>query len=82
MKLELVRKNLEQARILKPVDSITNFEIQNYYQNEPKFDGVHSKNNLSKTKYWVYLVNIDENKSVEWFYMLTVKSIWTGSDRD
>ena len=24
--------------------SLTNFEIQNYYQNEPKFNGVYSRN--------------------------------------
>ena len=25
---------------------LTNFEIQKYYQNEPKFNGVYSRNNL------------------------------------
>ena len=29
---------------------LTNFEIQKYYQNEPKFNGVSSRNNLSKKK--------------------------------
>ena len=27
---------------------LTNFEIQNYYQNEPKFNAVFSRNNLLK----------------------------------
>ena len=27
---------------------LTNFEIQKYYQNEPKFDVVYSVNNLAK----------------------------------
>ena len=27
---------------------LTNFEIQKYYQNEPKFNCVHSRNNLPK----------------------------------
>ena len=27
---------------------LTNFEIQNYYQNEPRFNGVFSRNNLPK----------------------------------
>ena len=27
---------------------LTDFEIEKYYQNEPKFDDVYSKNNLSK----------------------------------
>ena len=29
---------------------LTNFEIQNYCQNEPKFNRVYSRNNLSKIK--------------------------------
>ena len=29
---------------------LTNFEIEKYYQNEPKFNGVYSRNNLSKIK--------------------------------
>ena len=27
---------------------LINFEIQKYYQNEPRFNGVCSRNNLSK----------------------------------
>ena len=27
---------------------LTNFEIQKYYQNEPKFNGVFSRDNLPK----------------------------------
>ena len=29
---------------------LINFEIQKYYQNEPKFNGVYSRNNLPKIK--------------------------------
>ena len=29
---------------------LTNFETQKYYQNEPKFNGIYSRNNLSKIK--------------------------------
>ena len=29
---------------------LTNFEMQKYYQNEPKFNGVYSRNNLPKIK--------------------------------
>ena len=29
---------------------LTNFEIEKYYQNEPKFDGVYSRNNLPKQR--------------------------------
>ena len=29
---------------------LTNFEIQKYYQNEPRFNGVYSRDNLTKIK--------------------------------
>ena len=29
---------------------LTKFDIQKYYQNEPKFNGVYSRNNSLKTK--------------------------------
>ena len=30
-----------------PPHPLTNFEIPNYYQNEPRFNGVYSRDNLS-----------------------------------
>ena len=39
---------------------LSNFEIQKYYQNEPKFNGIYSRNNLSKIKDGAYIVNLDE----------------------
>ena len=40
---------------------LTNFEIQKYYQNEPRFDGVYSKNNLpKKIKDGAYVINLDK----------------------
>ena len=29
---------------------LANFEMQKYYENEPKFNGVYSRNNLSKIR--------------------------------
>ena len=43
----------------------TNFGIQKYYQNEPKFKGVYSRNNLPKMKDEAYAINYDEFKSME-----------------
>ena len=43
----------------------TNFEIQKYYQNEPKFKGVYSRNNFPKIKDEAYVINHDEFKSIE-----------------
>ena len=33
-----------------PPHFLTNFEIQKSYQNEPKFNGVYSRNNSPKIK--------------------------------
>ena len=44
---------------------LTNFEIQNYYQNETRFNGVFSRNNLRKTiKDGTYVINLDEYADV------------------
>ena len=31
-----------------PPHPLTNFEIKKYYQNEPRFNGIFSRDNLSK----------------------------------
>ena len=45
-----------------PPHPLTNFEIQAYYQNEPKFSGVYSRNNSPKMKDRAYAINHDEFK--------------------
>ena len=47
-----------------PSDPLTNFEIQKYYQNNLRFNGVYLRNNLSKIKDGAYLINLDEYKSI------------------
>ena len=47
-----------------PPHPSTNFEIQRYYQNKHKFNGVYSKNNLHKTKYVPDVINLDGCKSM------------------
>ena len=47
-----------------PSHPLKTFEIQKYYQNEPKFNGAHSKNNLPNIKDGVYVKNLDEYKSI------------------
>ena len=40
---------------------LTNFEIQEYYQNEPRFNGVFSRDNLPNSiKNGAYVINLDE----------------------
>ena len=46
-----------------PPRPLTNFEIQKYYENEPKFNGVHSRNNLCKIKDGAYIINLNEYES-------------------
>ena len=44
---------------------LTNFEIQTYYQNEPRFIGFYSRDNLpSKIKDGPYVINIDEYSDI------------------
>ena len=44
-----------------PPHPLTNFEIQEYYQNEPRFNGVFSRDNLGSTvKSGAYVINLDE----------------------
>ena len=62
--LQQVNAQLEQARILIPTHPLTNFEIQQHYQNKPKFNGVYSRNNLPKITNWAHVINLDEFKSV------------------
>ena len=38
--------------------------MEKYYQNQPKFNGVYSRNNLSKITDGTYLINLDEYKSI------------------
>ena len=44
---------------------LTNFEIQRYYQNEPRFNGVYSTGNLSnKIKDGAYVITLDEYSDI------------------
>ena len=47
-----------------PPHPLTSFEIQKYYENKTKFNGVYSRNNLSKRKDKAYIINIDEYESI------------------
>ena len=54
---------------------LTNFEIEKYYQNEPRFNGVYSRNNLpEKIKDGAYVMNLDEYADVGTHWIALVKS--------
>ena len=41
-----------------------NFEIQKYYKNEPRFNGVYSRDSLSKIKDGAYVINLDKHYDI------------------
>ena len=43
-----------------PPHPLTNFEIKRHCPNEPKFNGVYSRNNLPKIKDGINVINRDE----------------------
>ena len=52
-----------------PRHPLTNFEIQKYYQNEPRLMGVYYRDNLpernsAKIKDGAYIVNLDEYSDI------------------
>ena len=60
------KKNLNS---LLPFHPLTNIEISEYYANEPRFNGVYSRNNLpNKIKKGAYVINLDEyeNTGTHW----------------
>ena len=50
---------------LMPFHPLTNIEINEYYKNEPRFNGVYSRNNLPKIiKKGAYIINLDEYANI------------------
>ena len=52
-----------------PPHHLTNFEMQKYYQNERRFNGVYSRDNLPKRssteiKDEAYVINLDESSDI------------------
>ena len=49
-------------------------EIQKYYQNEPRFNGVYSRDNLpDKIRHWAYVTNLDEFVILELIGLLCMR---------
>ena len=59
-----MKEQLEKVRIFNAVSSFNNFEIQKYYQNKAKFNGVYARNNLLRIKDGTYIINLDEHESI------------------
>ena len=57
---EGIKKN-KKSNLLIPFHPLTNFEIAEYYKNEPRFNGVYSRDNVPKIiKKGAYVINLDE----------------------
>ena len=69
----------KKLNLLLPFHRLTNIEISEYYANEPRFNGVYSRNNLpNKIKKGAYVINLDEyeNTGIHWI-ALFVKTKYT-----
>ena len=47
-----------------PPHPLTNFQIQKYYKNELRFNGVYSRGNLPKIRDGAYVINLDEYSDI------------------
>ena len=58
---------------------LTNFEIQKYYQNEQKFNGVYSTDNLPKIKDGSYVINLNDYSDIgtHWIVLYLQNNIVT-----
>ena len=43
---------------------LTNFEVQKYYQNKPKFNAVYFRDNLPKIRDGAYIINLEEYSDI------------------
>ena len=70
--MEIKKVDKQQQKVIKTKRivniasffNLTNFKIQRYYQNEPKFNGVYSRDNLHKIKDGAYVINLDEYSGI------------------
>ena len=57
--------SIKKQGFLIPPHLLTNFEIQKYYQNESRFNGVYSRDNPpDKLKDGSYVINLDEYSDI------------------
>ena len=61
--MEIKKIKKQQNGFLMPPHPLTNLEIQKY-QNETRFNGVYSRDNVAKIKDWAYVMNVDEYTDV------------------
>ena len=57
--METKNNNKKPKEFLMPPHPLTNFEIEEYDQNQTRFNGVYSRDNLLKIKDGAYVINLD-----------------------
>ena len=61
---------MEMKWIFNAASSFKNFQIQRYYQNEPRFNGAFWSHNLpKKIKDGAYVINLDEYADVDTYWI-------------
>ena len=76
------RSKKKKLNSLLSFHPLTNIEINEYYKNEPRFDGVYSRNNLpNKTEKGAYVINLDEyeNMGTHWVALFVKPNYMTES---
>ena len=64
---------LQLKKALIPPHTLTNFEIKDYCENEPRFNGVYARDNLRKIiKNGAYVRNLDDYADVGTHWMLCI----------
>ena len=57
--------DLQLKSFLIPPHPVTNFQIKKYYQDEPRFNRLYSRDNLpNKIKDEAYVINLDEHYDI------------------
>ena len=72
-----------QIRFLIPLHLLTNTEIQKYHQNECRFNGFYSWDNLlNKINDGAYVINLDEYSDIgtHWIVLYALNNIATYFD--
>ena len=62
-----------------PPHFLSNFEIQKYYQIKPKFNGAYSRNNLTKIKDRLCVINLEDRKSINAHWIALYVNGYNGS---
>ena len=73
-------QGINEYTFLFPIHSLSNIKTTNYFNYEPRFNGVFSRNNLPRLKDSAYVINFDGkkiHKHMGFHYLLTEIQFYT-----